>query len=739
MKKILSLLIVAAMLIMTIPSSASVLNEEQITYLAENGIMVGDPNGDLRLSDTITRAEASKVLSVAFEISAEADEGFYDVDVSHWAYGYISSMKKSGIINGYPDGSFMPENNVTYAEFIKMTVEAMGHGEEAKADGGYPFGYIKQASTLGITSGIEFDAETSAIRDHIGAIIYNAKKLTELKNKNLYIMGDSLADTFPDSNYPLQGWGTFLGDYFKDEMTVHNRARNGWTTKRYLVEGQHADYPDKAYWDVIKEELKEGDWLLIGLGINDCSLTNKNKTTEEEYKENLTKFTNEAREKGVNVMFITQTIKGGDYDSELGWDYILPSDGIPMDDNVPMEQRWVRRAKVLTDIGAELNVPVIQFGKFLSGYYEVMYQEYMTSHPEASVKDGRNYVRTHFHIYNKNINDEVANGGFGLNLPDKADDSTHTNVRGSKEYASIIAKLIAKSDTELAKYVLEEDELPEKTLFIMGDSLADTFPNSNYPLQGWGTFIRDNVKTQLTVKNCARNGWTTKRYLVEGQHANYPDKAYWDVIKEELKEGDWLLIGLGINDCSLTNKNKTTEEEYKANLTKFTNEAREKGVNVMFITQTIKGGDYDSELGWDYILPSDGIPMDDTVPMEQRWVRRARVLTDIGAELNVPVIQFGKFLSGYYEAMYQEYMASHPEASVKDGRNYVRTHFHIYNKNINDTVANGGFGLNLPDKADDSTHTNIKGSREFAAIITNLISESNTDLAKYMSSLIKIY
>ena len=62
--------------------------------------------------------------------------------------------------------------------------------------------------------------------------------------------------------------------------------------------------------------------------------------------------------------------------------------------------------------------------------------------------------------------------------------------------------------------------------------------------------------------------------------------------------------------------------------------------------------------------------------------------------------------------MYQEYMVSHPEASVKDGRNYVRTHFHIYNKNINDEVANGGFGLNLPDKADDSTHTNIKGSRE---------------------------
>ncbi len=432
MKRFLSLLIVAVMLLMTIPSSASYLSEDKISYLAENGIMVGDPDGDLRLSDTVTRAEAAKILSVAFNISGTDGETFSDVDDAHWAKDYIAAMKKSGIINGYPDGTFRPENEVTNAEFIKMTVEALGKGEEAKANEGYPAGYLKLALNLGITEGIKFQQDMAAIRGEIGYMTYNALKNAKLKEKNLYIMGDSLADTFPDTSYPLQGWGTFLGDYFKDEMTVHNRARNGWTTKRYLIEGQNKDYPDRTYWDVIKDELKDGDWLLIGLGINDCSLTNKNKTTEEEYKANLTKFTNEAREKGVNVMFITQTIKGGDDNSEAGWDYILPSDGIPMDDSVPMEQRWVRRAKVLTDLGAELNVPVIQFGRFLSEYYEEMYQEYMAANSDATVAQGRNYVRYHFHIYNKNINETVANGGFGLNLPDKADDSTHTNINGSR-------------------------------------------------------------------------------------------------------------------------------------------------------------------------------------------------------------------------------------------------------------------------------------------------------------------
>ena len=138
MKKIISLLITMAILLSAICVSALPLSEEQITYLAENSIMAGDPDGNLRLDDAVTRAEASKVLSVAFDINSAADESFTDVDMSHWANGYIAAMKTAGIINGYPDGTFRPENNISYAEFIKMTVEAIGNGEEAKAQGGYP-------------------------------------------------------------------------------------------------------------------------------------------------------------------------------------------------------------------------------------------------------------------------------------------------------------------------------------------------------------------------------------------------------------------------------------------------------------------------------------------------------------------------------------------------------------------------------------------------------------------------
>lgn len=50
---------------------------------------------------------------------------FWDVDESHWAYGYIEEMADRGILDGY-DGCFYPDANVTRAEFAKIMTAAAG-------------------------------------------------------------------------------------------------------------------------------------------------------------------------------------------------------------------------------------------------------------------------------------------------------------------------------------------------------------------------------------------------------------------------------------------------------------------------------------------------------------------------------------------------------------------------------------------------------------------------------------
>lgn len=58
--------------------------------------------------------------------SANQKKIFPDVAANHWAAAQIKELSQSGVIVGYPDGSFKPDNNVTRAEFASMAIKALG-------------------------------------------------------------------------------------------------------------------------------------------------------------------------------------------------------------------------------------------------------------------------------------------------------------------------------------------------------------------------------------------------------------------------------------------------------------------------------------------------------------------------------------------------------------------------------------------------------------------------------------
>ncbi len=187
MKRIVSLVMVVIFLL-----SASVIvnavTDEQKADLKELGIMVGDENGDLRLDDTITRAEVIKMICVAGNISIENQEEltfsiapetqsvykYPDVSDNHWAYQYIKSAKTYGIIEGDENGNFNPENNVTNEEVIKMVVALLGYSPMAETRGGYPAGYTATATQIGLTTDMQFEVDAPAIRRDVAKIIYRA-------------------------------------------------------------------------------------------------------------------------------------------------------------------------------------------------------------------------------------------------------------------------------------------------------------------------------------------------------------------------------------------------------------------------------------------------------------------------------------------------------------------------------------------------------------------------------------
>jgi len=258
MKKILSIILICLQLLtITAFADGIQLTDAQKEDLYNLGIMTGDENGDLRLNDNITRAEAAKMICVAGNINLPSNTGekiFDDVAADHWAYQYIYAAKENKIINGDGNGNFNPENNVTNEEIVKMIVCLLGYGEMAEQQSGYPAGYTATASRIGITSNLNLKTKTPATRNDVAIMISNAldtpimveKSEGEEENDNtVYIILDGKNGIPFSSIRGTRGmtWDTSLTNIDKLAQTFASQYpyKEGDTEKSFEL------YPDIIY------------------------------------------------------------------------------------------------------------------------------------------------------------------------------------------------------------------------------------------------------------------------------------------------------------------------------------------------------------------------------------------------------------------------------------------------------------------------------------------------------------
>ena len=67
-------------------------------------------------------------------VSAYAANPFSDVEPSSWAYQSVEQLASAGIINGYPDGTFKGNKDITRYEMAQMVAKAMGNQDRANAE-----------------------------------------------------------------------------------------------------------------------------------------------------------------------------------------------------------------------------------------------------------------------------------------------------------------------------------------------------------------------------------------------------------------------------------------------------------------------------------------------------------------------------------------------------------------------------------------------------------------------------
>lgn len=96
-----------------------------IVNMADQGIVGGFGNYHFAPERTVTRAEAASMIHRAFNLKQGKGKSFSDLKANHWANGAIGAVSAAGIIHGYPDGTFRPNESVTRAEMAKLVAMAM--------------------------------------------------------------------------------------------------------------------------------------------------------------------------------------------------------------------------------------------------------------------------------------------------------------------------------------------------------------------------------------------------------------------------------------------------------------------------------------------------------------------------------------------------------------------------------------------------------------------------------------
>lgn len=267
--------------------------------------------------------------------------------------------------------------------------------------------------------------------------ITNAVTVQSENIPTLWVVGDSTAAAFQDSSYysPRYGWGTQLGQYFSG-IAIQNLAVSGTSSKSYL---------DTDQYQTLLQNMKSGDYLLIGFGHNDERAESGRYTNPSGSPSVVGSFqyylyenyVKAARDRGATPVLCTPIVRrdrGNNYTGESGHitSTVTNEEGTFAGGNY---------AKAIKQLGVGKSVPVLDL--------------------TARTKD----------VYERLGADGVKNRHAWTSQREVSIDNTHTNLYGAACNAWFIADELLQTNCDLKNYVVGTAQPPE---------FSDTSLNPNY-------------------------------------------------------------------------------------------------------------------------------------------------------------------------------------------------------------------------------------------------------------------
>lgn len=156
--KLLSILLAVILLLAAaVPAAAADTEPEGLELIRALGILIGDENGNLDLSGGVTRAQFTKMMTMASNfrdsVGGSGYSVFSDVKSTHWASEYIRIAVDQNWVVGYVDGSFRPEGSIKLEEACSALLRMLGYDSSVLV-GSFPMAQINKATSIGLLDGL---------------------------------------------------------------------------------------------------------------------------------------------------------------------------------------------------------------------------------------------------------------------------------------------------------------------------------------------------------------------------------------------------------------------------------------------------------------------------------------------------------------------------------------------------------------------------------------------------------
>lgn len=161
-----------------------------LEILSSMNIADGFDDGQLHPEAPLTRAQFAKFLCNAFECVSIGSErhSFSDMEKTHWSYEYVHKAVGAGWLNGYPDNTFRPDENITFEQAVAVLCRVL---DLDVYDNDYPVSYVSAAIDKSVTEGVSALIGEEINREQAARLIVNsmnhiADQAKEFVNRSFY-------------------------------------------------------------------------------------------------------------------------------------------------------------------------------------------------------------------------------------------------------------------------------------------------------------------------------------------------------------------------------------------------------------------------------------------------------------------------------------------------------------------------------------------------------------------------